>query len=449
VPSTSSHQPESLRLTTGKPARGLAPLPDHVPRARRDGRPGMNGHAAARHPVSNRHVLVVGTDETTDRGGIAAHTQGLAEHLARSAASVSMLATPTRPPTPVRTAPPPSPPTGIRIGEGAAVVRVRCHPPDAQGGWRRASDRLGFLTGALTATLPHVPDIVIGVTPGLGSAVTAARIARRHRVPLVLVVHDLVNARPNGMTGRGLTLAAATERRLSRAAEHLYDLGLRAEHVHLLPQWAPPDVEPIDQLTARRTLGWPSLPFTVVLSAAGNSRPDLATVNAAADELHREAQVVVLGLGPRRSGVPAQPSGPDLVHRAGPLDDDDHHRALVAADLLLVAERPDTTGLPLPGVVAHYLAAGRPVLAATRETGSVAGELDRTGGAGLVVRPGDPRLLAAAIRALQADQPLRLAMGQAAETYARRRLGHAEAMRQLDTMLGIALGDTMVNLADT
>jgi glycosyltransferase involved in cell wall biosynthesis len=93
-----------------------------------------------------------------------------------------------------------------------------------------------------------------------------------------------------------------------------------------------------------------------------------------------------------------------------------------------------------------YLSAGRPVLAAVHETGSVAGQLDRSEGAGLVVRPGDPRLMAAAVRALKADDALRSAMGLAGPHYATERLAHREVMRQLEAMLATALGDTVIDL---
>jgi glycosyltransferase involved in cell wall biosynthesis len=285
----------------------------------------------------------------------------------------------------------------------------------------------------------------------------AARIARRHRAPLVLAVHDLLSARPNGSTGRALTVAGAAERRLLRAAaevgvtspeigEHVYNLGVGAEHVHLLPHWAPDDATLLDRLVARRALGWPARPFTVVVSASGGQRPDLATVNATAELLHGEAQFVVLADRVRRNTVPAQPTGVGTVRQVVPLDDAAHQRALAAADLLLVAERPDTTGLPLPGTLAHYLAAGRAVLAAVPESGSVAGEVDRSAGAGLVVQPGNPRLLAAAIRALRADEPLRWAMSLAARRYTDQRLGRASTMHRLDVMMRTALGETVIDI---
>ena len=412
--------------------------------------------------TTGAHVLLVGADEILDRCGVAAHTAGLAEHLAETAASGSVLAASPRPPLPCRGPAPVSPPAGLRLdltGEkgGAAVVRVRRRPTEGDGIRRRTGDELGFLTGALTATLPHVPDVVLGVTPGLGCAVAAARIARRHRSPLVLIVHDLLSARPGGTGGRALTVADAAERRVLRAAaevavtspelaDRVYRLGVGPEHVHLLPHWAPDGAPPIDRTVARRALGWPIRPFTVVLSADGGVRPDLATVCSAAELLHGEARFVLVGGSSRRAAVPSQIPAPGALRRTGPLDDATHHRTLAAADLLLVAERPDATGLPLPGTLAHYLAAARPVLAAVPESGSVAGDLARGAGAGLVVPPGEPHLLAAAVRALILDETARREMARAAGRYALDRMGRAAVMGQLDTMLRAALGDAVIDL---
>jgi hypothetical protein len=76
----------------------------------------------------------------------------------------------------------------------------------------------------------------------------------------------------------------------------------------------------------------------------------------------------------------------------------------------------------------------------------VAGELERSAGAGLILPPGDPRVLTAAIRALILDEAARHEMGRAAERYAADRLSRTGVMRQLDTMLQAALGAPVIDL---
>ncbi|HEY6798560.1 MAG TPA: glycosyltransferase, partial [Kineosporiaceae bacterium] len=217
--------------------------PSGVPAARAPRTAGAAAPSSGPAPnaVAGRYVLLVGLDHGPDRATIALHTGGLVEHLTTSAASVT-----------------------LRRGAGPAHGRL--------GG----ADDLTFLTGALTTPLPQVPDLVLAVTPGLGGAVAAARIARRHRAPFVIVVHDLVSARPAGRYHcRRLRVAEAAERwLLPRATEVavvnpdlspvVRTLGVPAEHVHLLPRWTSAPAVDVDRSAARRALGWPVRPFTVV-----------------------------------------------------------------------------------------------------------------------------------------------------------------------------------------
>jgi len=410
VHSTSSPPPGSLRRI---PAPGL-PGDDLRVEVRPDPSP---------RRLADRHVLIVGLDHGPERSTIARHTTGIGEHL----------------------------------GALAASLTVRRRAADANRRLGRAGGDVAFLTATLTTPLPHAPDLVLAVTPGLGGAVAAARIARRHGVPFVLVVHDLVSARPDGRYGaRGLRVAEATERRLLRRAGEVAvvntdlgavvrALGVPVERVHLLPQWTTPPAADVDRAAARRALGWPQRPFTVVQPVPADGRPDPVPALAAARLLDGTVDLVLVGDGARRAaGQPA--TGPGAtgatgarVRVAAPADDRTRRLMLAAADLLLVVQRADTGGPCVPQSLVDCLGAGRPVLAAAAPDSAVAAELDRTAGAGLVVRPGDPLVLAAAVRALQLDDELRAAMGALALRYARERLDRAHAMDRLDRIVEAAL----------
>jgi len=367
-------------------------------------------------PAHDVHVLLVGLDHGLDRATIAAHTAGLGEHLAATARSVTV--------RPV---------------------------PGASGRAARAGGHLAGFTTTLAARLPHVPGLVVAVVPGLAGAVAAARIADRHRVPLVLVVHDLVSARPAGRYGcRRLRVAEAAERRLlPRAAQVAVTtpdldpvvcaLGVPAGRVHLLPPWTAHPAGDVDRLAARRALGWPARPFTVVAPLAGDGRPDPATVVAAIRLLDGAVDLVLLGEGARRVAAEARDAGLTRVRVAAPADHAERRRMLGAADLLVLAQRPEATGPGVPQALVDCLGAGRAVLAAAPGDSGVPAELDRAGGAGLVVRPGDPVALAAAVRALQLDEDLRRAMGAAGLHHARDRFDRARALQRLDGIVAAAL----------
>jgi colanic acid biosynthesis glycosyl transferase WcaI len=389
---------------------------------------------------------MVGVDYAPERTGIAPHTTGLAEHLAHSAASVSVLAgRPARPSTG------PAPRAAGSDGPAPHVLRVLRGAERGEGPLGRAGVELSFLTAALSTALPHVPDLVLAVTPGLGGAVAAARIARRHRAPLVVVVHDLVSTRAEGAcTARGLRFAAATEGRLLRQAAEVAvvspglfgaarDHGVPIGHLHLLPHWTAARPCTTDRVAARKALGWPTRAFTVVHTGAMGSNKDLETVVEAARLLDGQAHIVLIGDGPRRAALREHARDVRGLRFVDPLDDEHYPLALTAADLLLIVERPDTASLCLPGKLTAYFGAGRAVLAAVPATGAVAGELERADGAGLVIRPGDPALLAAAVRALLLDDDLRTAMGRAGLRHAHRRLDRSAAMHRLDTIVEAAL----------
>jgi glycosyltransferase involved in cell wall biosynthesis len=91
--------------------------------------------------------------------------------------------------------------------------------------------------------------------------------------------------------------------------------------------------------------------------------------------------------------------------------------------------------MSLPSKLTSYFSAGRPVLAASQSDGATAAELKRSGGAGLLVRPGDPQILSAAIARLREDKAWRAAMGGAGLVYAHTRLDRETTMLILDELV--------------
>lgn len=341
------------------------------------------------------------------------HTNGLIDHLVRSTSSVT----------------------------------VRCGARRPAGPIARAGDELALLTSALVTPRPAPLDLVVTVVPGLRGALGAARLAQRHGIPLVLVVHDLVSAHPQGRYGaRNLRVAEATERRLlARAAAVavvnadlevvVRTLQVPVERVHLLPRWTTIPAARHDRTVARRMLGWPVRPFTVVHPVTGDRRQDVGTALQALHRLGDVVDVVLVGEGARRAAVQAAELGMAGVRAMVPTDETDRQRAFAAADLLVLTHRSDATGPGAPQSLIDCLGAGRAILAAAPDDCGLAAELDRATGAGLVVRPAEPTTLAAAVRALRLDEDLRASMGEAGLRYARRRLARRAAMFQLDRIL--------------
>ncbi|MFN0282228.1 MAG: glycosyltransferase, partial [Kineosporiaceae bacterium] len=155
--------------------------------------PGVVERAPA---LAGRHVVVVGINYAPEPTGIAPYTTGMAEHLAASARSVTVL---TGVPHYPNWRVPPAYRWMLRCREesrlpndtGLLVHRMRHYVPSRQNALTRAGYEVSFLANAATKRLRNRPDLVIAVTPSLGGAVAAVPMARRHGAKLVVVVQDL------------------------------------------------------------------------------------------------------------------------------------------------------------------------------------------------------------------------------------------------------------------
>ena len=396
--------------------------------------------------------------------------------------------------------------------EGPRVIRLRPGSPGGTGWFRRILADLGFFANAVAGGRHLDPDLVIGVTPTPAGAAAAAHLARRAGAPLITVVQGTAVAATGtrgsadrgrkagaGATTRGaglaLRLAAAMERYALRHSTEVAVVseafrpaalaaGTPAERLHLLPNWT--RVTPVTESrqSAREALGWPLDRFTVVHAGPIGPRQDLGTAIEAARLLALRSEavagqarhtmggrtggrsrqglaewdravlagaidLVLVGDGSQRGALEQQAFGLLNVRFQDAMDADTHPLALAAADVLLVAESPSTDARSTPGLLASYLSAGRPVLAAVGDGGPTGCELRRTGGAGLRVEPGDPEALAEALISLQSATVERGVMGRAALRYARAQLGRPASLRRLDLIVEAALssadaGDTHV-----
>jgi glycosyltransferase involved in cell wall biosynthesis len=130
-------------------------------------------------------------------------------------------------------------------------------------------------------------------------------------------------------------------------------------------------------------------------------------LRAAAPRVRSDATVVVVG-----NAAPEQPHG--LIRSLGPLPRAELPVAYCAAEMALLPSIPTPRFKEPWGLVCNEaMEQARPVVATTA-VGAVAGGLVRDGQTGLVVPPGDPEALAAAINRLLDDAGLRERLGAAA-----------------------------------
>jgi glycosyltransferase involved in cell wall biosynthesis len=135
-----------------------------------------------------------------------------------------------------------------------------------------------------------------------------------------------------------------------------------------------------------------------------------------ADTVSAPVHFILVGDGGERARLQALAEGIERITFVPPLDAVDYRHALDAADVLLVNERPGVSEMAVPSKLTSYFDAGKPIVAATDETGITAEEI-RSSGGGVIVPPSDPRQLVQAILRLANNEEEARALGEAGRQY--------------------------------
>jgi glycosyltransferase involved in cell wall biosynthesis len=301
----------------------------------------------------------------------------------------------------------------LRQGLGPLGWSVREHPVAGCWPW---PDAEAF--AALARVVRQIPDASVTLLDGLlASTAPEVLVPEARRLRLVVLVHMALGHRPadeseeTRMRERAVLSAAAaivttsawTRRRLLA----LYQLPPGRVHV------AEPGVEAAE-LAAGTVGGGALLCVAAVSSEKGHdllvdallTLSDLPWRCVCVGSLDRDPAFA----GDLRQRALAGELG-DRVHFAGPLAGADVEASYATADLLVVASRAESYGM----VVTEALARGLPVVAA--EVGGLTEALgygaDRIR-PGVLVPPGDPAALAAALRTWLCDHELRARLRRAA-----------------------------------
>jgi glycosyltransferase involved in cell wall biosynthesis len=290
------------------------------------------------------------------------------------------------------------------------------HEHGVPGFWHRP-DAASF--AALAGAMDRIPDGAVVLLDGLiASTAPEVLVPRTHHFRLVVLVHMPLGHRP---ADRGPDEARTRERAVLSAAttvvttsawtrSRLLELySLPADRVHV----AEPAVDAADLATPSAAgdalLCVAAVTFDKghdVLLTALEAVSDLSWHCVCVGSLDRDPTFVE-GLRRRLLDVGLD----DRVHLVGPRIAGDLDRSYAAADLLVLASRAETYGM----VVTEALARGVPVLAA--DVGGVTEALGHGADGirpGVLVPPGDPAALAAALRAWLGDVQLRGRLRRAA-----------------------------------
>jgi colanic acid biosynthesis glycosyl transferase WcaI len=391
-------------------------------------------------------VLVVGINYRPEPTGIGPYTAGLAEHLAARGDEVTVITgLPSYPGWRLRRGTARRLLATERLG-GVTLLRAAHYVPAAQTAAKRAMYEGTFgLTGLLASLRINPPSAILGVVPSLSGGVLARLTAQRLRAPYGLIFQDLMGpaARQSGIAGGGAVAratgaaeawAAAGARAIGVVAEtftpYIASLGVPAERIHHVPNWARLARPSLGRAETRRRFGW-SDDCQVVLHAGnmGLKQGLEQVVEAArlAADRNEPVRFVLAGDGSQADALRTAGAGLPTLDFLPVQLDGIHASMLEAADVLLLSERATQLDMSLPSKLTSYFAAGLPILAAVPLAGASAREVERAG-AGLAVTAGDASAILDALERLRTDGAHAARLAAAGPPYAKAHLGAAACL---------------------
>lgn len=343
---------------------------------------------------------------------------------------------------------------------GVEIIRVASAAYDRAMLRFRALNYVTYLAQALrTAFVLPRPDVILCGTdpPIIGDIALVA--ARRHHAPLIVISEDVfpeiavaLNRLENApLVGLLRLLVRLYLRRADRVVaigdtmrQRLEDKGAPASKLRVIPNWTD-----VAALRPQPKDNWWSTEhgladkFVVMHSGNVGHAQDLDSLIRATTLLRDldDLRVVIVGTGARRA---------ELVALAETLEVDQVQflefqprknlaEVLAAADVHVVGLARGLAGYVVPSRLHGILAAGRPVIAAAEDESETA-QLVHDVGCGAVVSPGDPLLLAEAIRACHSGAFDLDDMGRRARAHAEAELDRSVAVERYRAVLEEVLG---------
>ena len=304
------------------------------------------------------------------------------------------------------------------VHNGVEIVRVASTSFERSKIAARATNYVTYLSNALlTGMRGPRPDVVLCMTDPPIVADVALLVARRFRVPFVVISQDVFPEIAVQLKRLENPVVMSVLRFLVslylRRADHvvaigdtmrrrLEEKGAPHDHVHVIPNWV--DTSRLQPLP--KDNGWSrhegfDQKFVVMHSGNVGHAQDLDSLVRAGTFLRDldDLAITIIGMGARHAELVALAEllEVDAVRFMYYQPRDLLAQSLSAADVHVVGLAPGLAGYVVPSRLYGILAVGRPVIAAADADSETAQVVEHVG-CGIVVAPGRPELLARAIR---------------------------------------------------
>ncbi len=383
-------------------------------------------------------ILIYGLNYAPELTGIGKYTGELANWLSEKGHEVRVVA-----------APPYYPEWTIRSDykrhyflverpeKGPTVYRVPLFVPKQPTGIKRLLHLASFAACSvpiIVRSLFWKPDVVWTVAPALASAPVAVVASLLCGAQSWLHIQDFeleaafelgifsTNSLLQKLLGRIESLIFSSFDRVSSISKKMVDKAktkcLDPNKVELLPNWVEVnDIFPLSTPNAYRASL--DLRDKIVILYSGNmgEKQGLNIVAPVAREFVDDSRIhfVLCGEGAYRAALEQEVAGlPNVtLLMLQPLEN--LNELLNLADIHLLLQRPGAADLVMPSKLTGMFSSGKSVIATAASGTEVA---TAVAGRGLVIPPGDPAALIAAICVLAADENLRAELGRAGRAYA-------------------------------
>ncbi len=320
---------------------------------------------------------------------------------------------------------------------GVTVERVRSTSYDRTGLAARGSNYFTYLGSALARGLAdEPPDVVLCMTDPPMVGAVALTVARRFRVPFVVVCQDVfpetaVKLRRltnpiavgvlRGIVGSYLRRADRVVSIGETMSRRLEAKGAPPDRIVVIPNW----VDPAEIMPQPRDNAWAHENgfvgrFVVMHSGNVGHAQDLETLVRAAVRLRDldRLEIVIVGFGVRQAAVAALANelGATNVRFLPYQPREALSSSLSSADVHYVGLAHGLAGYVVPSRVNGILSAGRPMIVAADPESETA-QLVLAAACGVTVSPGDPDAVAAAIRLAYAGELDLASLGAAGRTW--------------------------------